>query len=110
MLIPHIEADAGTTLQGVLEPLGLQVRQVDAHHWWLGRESTYDRLPAIVWTPPLGDLRDRFVNELANVMSGANRDAFRVTIDPQSDRAMMLLPRFVVRQLSKLAEGVAAKP
>lgn len=110
LLIPHIEADAGTTLQGVLEPLGLQARRVDAHHWWLGRESTYDRLPAIVWTPPLGELRDRFVNELANVMSGANRDAFRVTIDPQSDRAMMLLPRFVVRQLSKLAEGVAAKP
>ena len=57
LLLPHTEADAGKTLDRVLRPLGLQARQVDAGHWWLGRESTYDRLPALVWTPPLGERR-----------------------------------------------------
>ena len=109
LLIPHAEADAGKTLDRLLHPLGLQARQVDSNHWWLGRESTYDRLPAIIWTPPLGNHRERFVEELSNVMTGAMRDAFRVTIDPQSDRALILLPRFIVRQLAKLADGVAAK-
>ena len=43
------------------------------------------------------------------MMDGASRDAFRVTVDPQSDRALILLPRFIVRQLAKLADGVAAE-
>ncbi len=109
LLLPHTEADAGKTLDRVLKPLGLQVRQVDATHWWIGRESTYDRLPVLVWTPTLGDRRERFVEELSNVMAGATRDVFRVTVDPQSDRALILLPRFIVRQLAKLADGVAAE-
>jgi hypothetical protein len=109
LLVPHAEADAGATLQWALQPLGLQVRQVDSKHWWLGRESTYDRLPVIVWTPALAEHRDRFTTELSEVMQGATRDVFRISIDPQSDRALMLLPRFVVRQLAKLADGVAAK-
>lgn len=107
LFIPHSDVDAGETLRRALEPLGLQARQVDGNHWWLGRESTYDRLPVIVWTPKLGPQRDRFVQELTNVMQGATRDAFRLTIDPDTDRALILLPRFVVRQLSKLADGVA---
>jgi hypothetical protein len=107
LLIPHTDADAGTTLKRVLQPLGLQARKVDPDHWWIGRESTYDRLPVIVWTPPLGEVSDRFVDELSSVMEGASRDAFRVTVDPQSTRALILLPRFIVRQLDKLADGVA---
>jgi hypothetical protein len=107
LFIPHSDVDAGQTLQRALEPLGLQARQVDPSHWWLGRESTYDRLPVIVWTPPLGPQRDRFTQELTNVMEGATRDAFRLSIDPDTNCALILLPRFVVRQLSKLADGAA---
>ena len=109
LLLPHAEADAAKTLDRVLRPLGLQARQVDPNHWWIGRESTYDRLPVIVWTPPLGESSDRFVEELSKVMEGASRDAFRITVDPQSGRALLLLPRFVVRQLDKLADGVAVQ-
>jgi hypothetical protein len=109
LMIPHAEVDAGASLQWALQPLGLQVRQVDSKHWWAGRESTYDRLPVIVWTPPLGEQRDRFSADLSAVMQDATRDVFRMTVDPSSDRALMLLPRFVVRQLAKLADGIAAK-
>jgi hypothetical protein len=109
LLIPHREEDAGKTLQRVLKPLGLQARQVDDKHWWFGLESTYDRLPVVVWTPPLGPQREPFISELSDIMEGASRDIFRINHDRESDRVLMLLPRFIVRQLTKLADGAAGR-
>jgi len=109
LLMPHKERDAGSTLQNTLAPLGLQVRQVDSKHWWVGTEATYDRLPIFVWTPPLGQARADFVARMNKVMAGLSPLQSRFAVDDTSDRALMLLPRFIVRQLPTLIPAVAAK-
>ncbi len=101
--LPHSAATSAETLQEVLEPLGLQARQVDANHWWFGRESTYDRLPAIIWTAPMTSNRETFVNQITNLVNqGANSGVFRLEVDPLSNRVLMVLPRYVAHQLPKL--------
>jgi hypothetical protein len=109
LLLPHKEENAGSTLGNTLSPLGLQVRQVDPGHWWVGTEATYDRLPIFVWTPPLGQARAGFVERMNKVMAGASPVQYRLTIDETSDRALMLLPRFIVRQLPTIIPEVAVK-
>lgn len=109
LLMPHKEIDAGSTLQNTLSPLGLQVRQVDSKHWWLGTEATYDRLPIFVWTPPLGQTRADFVARMKKVTAGLSPLQYRLAIDDTSDRALMLLPRFIVRQLPDIIPAVSAK-
>ena len=109
LLMPHKEEDAGLTLGNTLSPLGLQVRQVDSKHWWVGTEATYDRLPIFVWTPPLGEARDGFVERMNKVVAGASPIQYRLAIDESSDRALMLLPRFIVRQLPTIIPAIAAK-
>lgn len=109
LVLPHAEANAGNTLGTALLPLGLQVRQVDPKHWWVGTEATYDRLPILVWTPPLGDSRDAFVERINKVMAGASPQNYRLAIDDTSGRALMLLPRFIVRQLPTITPSVASK-
>ena len=107
LVLPHAEANAGSTLSTALLPLGLQVRQVDPKHWWVGTEASYDRFSILVWTPPLGDSRDAFVERINNVMAGASPQNYRLAIDDTSGRALMLLPRFIVRQLPTIAPSVA---
>ncbi|MDB4749676.1 hypothetical protein OAF83_02105, partial [Rubripirellula sp.] len=109
LLLPHKEENAGSTLGNTLAPLGLQVRQVDLKHWWVGTEATYDRLPIFVWTPPLGEARVGFLEQMNKVMAGSSPRHFRLAIDDSSDRALMLLPRFIVRQLPTIIPTVAAK-
>lgn len=109
LLLPHKEKDAGSTLRNTLAPLGLEVRQVDSKHWWVGTEATYDRLPIFVWTPPLGQARADFVKRMNKVMAGSSPLQYRLAIDDTSDRALMLLPRFIVRQLPTIIPAVAAK-
>jgi len=109
LVLPHAGPDAATTLENLLTRYGLQVRQTDTGHWWVGTEATYDRLPIVVWTPPLGDSRDSFVQRIQNIMVGAPGDAFRLTLDEESDRALMLLPRYIVRQLPTIAPSIAQK-
>ena len=109
LILPHTKDDAGSTLENALAPLGLQVRQVDLNHWWIGTEATYDRLPILVWTAPLGDSRAAFVERINKIMAGASPQNYRLAIDDASDRALMLLPRFIVRQLPKIAPTVASK-
>ena len=109
LLLPHNEGDAGNTLRNTLSPLGLEVRQVDSKHWWVGTEATYDRLPIFVWTPPLGQARADFVERMNKVMAGSSPLQYRLAIDDTSDRALMLLPRFIVRQLPTIIPAVAAK-
>ena len=109
LLMPHTEVDAGTTLRNTLSPMGLQVREVDSKHWWVGTEATYDRLPIFVWTPPLGPARADFVERIKKVMAGSSPLKYRLAIDETSDRALMLLPRFIVRQLPTIIPTLAAK-
>ena len=109
LLLPHNEGDAGSTLRSTLSPLGLQVRQVDSKHWWVGTEATYDRLPIFVWTPPLGQTRADFLQRMNKVMAGSAPLQERLAIDDMSDRALMLLPRFIVRQLPTIIPAIAAK-
>ena len=85
------------------------MRQVDSKHWWVGTEATYDRLPIFVWTPPLGQARADFVERMNQVMAGSSPLQYRLAIDDTSDRALMLLPRFIVRQLPTIIPAVAAK-
>ncbi len=107
ILIPHAGEDAASMMHRVLSDFDLQVRQVDSKRWWIGAPSTYDRAPIVVWTKPLGVGADSFKKRVASVMT--ERDAFRITIDPVSDRALMLLPRYVAEQLPKIEASVAAK-
>jgi hypothetical protein len=109
LVFPKVDVDAGTTLDRTLGPFGIQVRSVDATHWWVGSEATYDRLPVVVWTQPLGDGRDAFSRRIDAIMAGVPRDRFRMTIDQQTGRALLLLPRFIVRQLPKISPAIAAK-
>ena len=109
LVFPHSLADAASTLNQTLSPLDLQVRQVDDQHWWVGTEATYDRLPVVVWTAPLGETRDRFTQSINGIMQGASPDVFRITFDPESDRALLLLPRYIVRQLPKITPSIASK-
>ncbi len=109
LVIPFSQTDAATTLDGTLSPFNLQVRQVDAAHWWVGSESTYDHLPVVVWTSPLGNSRDKFKQRIAAVMAANPNDVFQSTIDDESDRALLLLPRYIVRQLAKITDSIAAK-
>jgi len=109
LLLPHSEEDAGSTLGNTLSPLGLEVRQVDSKHWWVGTEATYDRLPIFVWTPPLGQARAVFLQRMNKIMAGSSPLQYRLAIDDTSDRALMLLPRFIVRQLPTIIPSIAAK-
>ena len=109
LLLPHNEEDAGSTLRSTLYPLGLQVRQVDSKHWWVGTEATYDRLPIFVWTPPLGQRRADFLQQMNKVMAGLPPLQYRLAIDDTSGRALMLLPRFIVRQLPTIIPAITAK-
>ncbi|MGI9470070.1 MAG: hypothetical protein ACR2NZ_00970 [Rubripirellula sp.] len=109
LVLPHAGPDAAITLERLLTSFGLQARQTDTGHWWVGTEATYDRLPIVVWTPPLGDSRELFVQRIQKIMAGAPGDVFRLTFDTESDRALMLLPRYIVRQLPTIAPTIAKK-
>ncbi|MDG2220711.1 MAG: hypothetical protein P8L85_04990 [Rubripirellula sp.] len=108
VMIPHAKENAGAMLGDALKKFPLQARRVDAKHWWVGTEPTYDRLTAVVWTPPLGDSKDEFLKQIETIMQGASAETYRAAYDPVSDRALMLLPRFIVRQLPKIASSIAA--
>ncbi|TWU57567.1 hypothetical protein [Rubripirellula reticaptiva] len=103
-LLPDTSDGLSAMLKQALEPMGLHVRQVDARHWWVGSDASYDRLSVIVASRPLGEKRIVFVQQVQRIMAGSNRNDFRMTIDDESDRAIMMLPRYVVRQLAKVAK------
>jgi hypothetical protein len=110
LIMPHADgATAAQMLASVLGPLSLEVRSVDAQHWWVGSGATYDRLPVLVQSKPLGDRRQVFENQLNTIMAADGSDVFRSAYDPVSDRMILLLPRYVARQLSKVAEGIAQR-
>ncbi len=106
LVLPHVGEDAASMLGKVVVNYGLQVRRVDSNRWWIGAAATYDRAPVVIWTKPLGDKSELFKRRLTSVMTG--QDAFRITMDPPSDRAILLLPRYIVRQLPKIDANAAA--
>ncbi len=106
VLLPRHDVDAASTLRRVLDDYGLQVRKVDENRWWIGTASTYDRAKVVVWTKPLADGGEALKNQIARVM--AQRDTFRIEHDPVSKRALMLLPRYIVRQLPKIEASLVS--
>jgi hypothetical protein len=106
LVMPFTNTSAGEVVADELQPFRLQARQVDANHWWIGSEATYDRFPVVVWTEPLGADQDILTKRLANAIASTEGELFRMTVDPQTGRALILLPRYLVRQLPALQNGL----
>ncbi len=101
LVMPFMGAKAGEVLKFTLQPFELQVRRVDRTHWWVGTEATYDRFPVIVWTDSLGKKQDRFVKRINQIDGG---DDVKLSIDADTQKALLLLPRYIVRQMPKLLD------
>jgi hypothetical protein len=106
LTMPFTGRDAATVIANELRPFALQARRVDDQHWWVGAEATYDRFPVVVWTEPLGADQGVFSQRIANAVATTGSDIFRISIDPDSGRALLLLPRFLVRQMPKIQNGL----
>ncbi len=102
LVMPYSGQSGEALLTKILTPFRMQVRQVDTSHWWVGTEATYDRLPILVWTEPLGEYRTGLVDRFNRLTENEIDGNFRLVIDTTSDRALMLLPRFIARQLDQL--------
>jgi hypothetical protein len=89
-----------------LQPFALQARQVDASHWWVGSQANYDRFPVVVWSQPLGAQQAVLAQRLKAAAASTKADIFSMAIDPQTDRALLLLPRYLVRQLPTIQNGL----
>ncbi len=101
LTLPHAQ-EAGDVLKAVLDPFKLQVRQVDTDFWWVSTAATYDRFPVVVWTEPLGANPEQKLKEIVSLVLKSEKAISNVAIDPSSNRALLLLPRYIVRQLPKL--------
>ena len=99
LVMPYVNDNAGAMLNTTLQPFEMQVRRVDEHHLWVGTEATYDRLLLVVWSEPVGDQRDAYMQKVSTAMAGRVEQGFRITHDAVSDRVMMLVPRYIARQL-----------
>ncbi|WP_442509786.1 hypothetical protein SH528x_001384 [Novipirellula sp. SH528] len=99
LVMPYVNDDAGAMLNTALQPFEMQVRRVDEHHLWVGTEATYDRLLLVVWSEPVGDQRDTYMQKVSTAMAGRGEQGFRITHDAVSDRVIMLVPRYIARQL-----------
>ena len=105
LVMPNMAADAGQVMRSMLDSFELQARQVDKDHWWIGTESSYDRFPVVVWTSQLGAQSDAFAARLQTACAQASFE-MKMSVDPETGCAILLLPRFVVRQLPKLQNGL----
>ena len=103
LVMPFMESNAGDTLSQLLKPFDLQARRVDDQHWWVGTQATYDRFPVVVWTQPLGKSQDEFIRRITKT---AGSDETKIAVDPDTGKAIVLLPRYIVRQLPELTKGL----
>lgn len=104
LLLPDVQPDPATLLSRTLEPFGLVALKIDSQYFWVSQRSTYDRLSVLVWTDALGSGRAAFERRVASAAAalpaeGLPPSAIRYLYDPTSDRALILLPRFVAGQL-----------
>ena len=107
VFLPYSGESAAITISKTLEPLGLEARQVDSKHWWIGQRSTYDRLPVVVWTKPLSQDSTLVLQQLQSMLSQTiDASLFRVTFDEVSSRAILVLPRYLAEQLPKFLDGI----
>ncbi|WP_230270412.1 hypothetical protein [Rhodopirellula halodulae] len=99
--LPEDQVTAGQMLRRTLQPMGMHVRMVDAEHWWVGTPATYDRLPIVVHSEPLGPRRDDVLNRIRESarLLGAG---LAIEHDPVSDCFLAVMPRFLYRQLPKI--------
>ena len=108
VFLPHSAATAAETVDEIFTSLGLGARQVDSKHWWIGQDSTYDRLPVVVWTEPLSNASNNaksLIQERLNQI--VTPDSYRLAFDEASRRAFLVLPRYLAAQLPKLLQGVS---
>jgi hypothetical protein len=104
VILPHASGKtASQTIENILGPFQLEIRAVDNGHWWVGNAATYDRLPILIASPRLGQGRDAYADQIDKVMAETGSRNYRSVHDPVSDRLLMMLPRFVARQLPKIA-------
>ncbi|MCD0459617.1 hypothetical protein [Roseiconus lacunae] len=88
----------------VFEPEGLQVRQVDERHWWVGTAAYFDRLPVVVWFEDASRAEEyhRVASEVINGARLSQQFIGAVAVDPQSGRCLAVMPRFLLRQMPRL--------
>ncbi len=102
LLLPRREADAAKTFDGAFSRWSIQIRKVDAKHWWVGSQATYDNLPVVAWTSELADQRDTTSDRIQVIIAANPDDDLRAAYDPVSDRALLKVPRYIARQLPKI--------
>ena len=103
-VIPYTGGDAGTMLRELLDPLGLQVRRASDEYWWVGTEATYDRMPLAVWSEPVATNGEKWQKRMQGVVGAAGPQTVRYAHDSESDRLLVLAPRFIARQLAEVLE------
>ena len=94
----------------VLTSWDLDVRIVDANHWWIGSAARFDRFPVVVWFDDTGKAA-RLQPDILAVLQGADagdQTVGSVAIDPVSGKCIAVLPRFLLRQLPRLLESQLA--
>lgn len=106
-VFPDIDQAPTTAISRTLDPLKVQVRKVDDRFLWVGSEATYDRLPILVWSRPLGTDRDTFEARFRVATAGVPPESVRYTFDATSDRALMMVPRYIRRQMNKVMAVIA---
>lgn len=103
-VIPYAGGDAGGMLRELLDPLGLVVRRASEEYWWVGTEATYDRMPLAVWSEPVATNGERWQKRMQAVVRAAGPQTVRYAHDKQSDRLLVLAPRFIARQLAEVLD------
>ncbi|MGB1924982.1 MAG: hypothetical protein ACPHL6_00540 [Rubripirellula sp.] len=107
VFMPYSGGGSLEMFQHAFAKFGLEARQVDSNHWWIGQRSTYDRLPVITWTSPLSPDPENAQNELNSRLSQIVTDGFfRVAVDEKTRCGILVLPRYLAKQLPKITEGL----
>ncbi len=106
LVLPHVGDGFLSMSENVLSPFEVQLRKVDDGYWWLGTDARYDWLSMVVWTEPMDEARrNQFVTRLDQAMTPFPPGTYRRVADPISNRLLIMLPRFMVRQLDKLSDA-----
>ncbi|MEM9645912.1 MAG: hypothetical protein AAF989_13055 [Planctomycetota bacterium] len=102
LVMPHSGDGFLSMVDATLEPFQVKIRVVDEGLWWIGTDGRYDRLPVIAWTPELGDQKETLVANLDRTFGLPDGRAYRRAYDEKSDRLLLMLPRFILRQFDRL--------
>jgi hypothetical protein len=101
-VLPDVLRDPPQAIARTLASKNATVRRIDDQFLWVGNEATYDRLPILSWSEPLGEYRAEFEDRLQVITSRLPVTESRYTYDPVSDRALIMVPRFIHRQITDL--------